>query len=173
MAVLKFRVDDRLIHGQITAKWLRAWDIAKIVIVDTPLSQDALMKQIYLMAAPVGIEVSVLSSAEAIEAWGRGETPSANTMALFKDVMHVAEIANAGVPVDEVQLGNLSKRPGSSAVGETVFLNEGDRALLRRLLQKNTAVFLQTLPGDEPLFMSDSGWLRFERRRPAGERRTL
>lgn len=146
---LKFRVDSRLIHGQVATRWLREWDIATIVIIDTSISRDDFLKEIYLMAAPPGIDVSILSPSEArrIQCGREG-----NILVLFKDVVHATETINAGLDVDELQIGCLPKRRGCEPVYKTVFLDDHERVMLHRLVQKGIKVFFQSLPDDEPYF---------------------
>lgn len=48
MAEIKlFRIDSRLIHGQIITKWLKVSKADKIVVVDGTLAADDFMKEIY------------------------------------------------------------------------------------------------------------------------------
>ena len=42
MEVSVFRIDDRLIHGQIITKWLKVTQADKIVVVDEMLAADDL-----------------------------------------------------------------------------------------------------------------------------------
>ncbi len=46
------RVDFRLIHGQVITRWLKQCDINEIVTIDTQLSQDTFMQDVFKMAAP-------------------------------------------------------------------------------------------------------------------------
>ena len=56
-----FRLDFRLIHGQVIAKWFGQIRGNEIVIVDDDLSKDSFMASIYEMSAPVDSKVHVYS----------------------------------------------------------------------------------------------------------------
>jgi PTS system mannose-specific IIB component len=52
MALRLVRIDDRLIHGQVVAVWLRAIGAHRIVIVDDRTAADAFLKELSILAAP-------------------------------------------------------------------------------------------------------------------------
>ena len=52
MSEVKYRVDSRLIHGQVIARWSVKYGTEEIIIVDDLLADDDFMKDIYVMAAP-------------------------------------------------------------------------------------------------------------------------
>ncbi|MDR2163142.1 MAG: PTS sugar transporter subunit IIB [Clostridiales Family XIII bacterium] len=149
---LKARVDHRLIHGQVTAGWLHEWDITRIVIIDTPTSRDAFLREVYMMAAPPEIEVSVIAPMEAISILGEREV---STLVLFKDVAHASAAVDEGLDIAELQVGCLPARPGSERICGSVFVDDRDKAMLRRLVQRGIKVFFQTLPKDAPILFDE------------------
>lgn len=50
--ILLARVDDRLIHGQVTVGWSRFLDIEKIVVVSDELAADEMQRSFLMMAVP-------------------------------------------------------------------------------------------------------------------------
>ncbi len=67
------RVDFRLIHGQVITRWLKQCDINEIVTIDTELSKDIFMQDVFKMAAPKGVKISVVSSDAAVELQKKGD----------------------------------------------------------------------------------------------------
>jgi mannose/fructose/N-acetylgalactosamine-specific phosphotransferase system component IIB len=53
------RIDDRLIHGQVVAGWLRALGAQRIVIVDDAAARDEFLREVLTLAAPQGVPVEV------------------------------------------------------------------------------------------------------------------
>ena len=64
------RIDDRLIHGQVIAVWCRNQKFTHIVIVDDGVAGDPFMRQVLSLAAPPGVQVDVLSLADAVKTFG-------------------------------------------------------------------------------------------------------
>ena len=52
MSIELTRVDFRLIHGQVITRWLTQLQINEIVTIDTELSQDMFMQDVFKMASP-------------------------------------------------------------------------------------------------------------------------
>ena len=62
MAEIKLvRVDYRLIHGQVVARWLKVCPVRRIVLVDDVLGSDEFMSDIYKMAVPKGTDVDIVN----------------------------------------------------------------------------------------------------------------
>ena len=59
MTLKLVRVDDRLIHGQVVAIWLKALGAKRIVIVDDKTAADEFLREILMLAAPPGVPVEV------------------------------------------------------------------------------------------------------------------
>jgi mannose/fructose/N-acetylgalactosamine-specific phosphotransferase system component IIB len=65
MGLRLVRVDDRLIHGQVVAIWLKALGARRILIVDDRTAHDEFLREVLELAAPAGTPV------EARNAFGR------------------------------------------------------------------------------------------------------
>ena len=59
MSLRLVRIDDRLIHGQVVAVWLRALGAKRIVIVDDATARDEFLREVLTLAAPHGVPVEV------------------------------------------------------------------------------------------------------------------
>ena len=91
------RIDSRLIHGQVVAKWMKTVNANQIVVIDDNLAKDPVMSSIYSMAAPPGCKVSILSIEKAVAEWKKDALgPSSNsTIVLFKDVRTALAACNS------------------------------------------------------------------------------
>ena len=65
MAILLYRVDDRLIHGQVILGWGRPLGIDFILLVDDQVRESPWEQDLYRMGVPDGLEVIFLSRSEA------------------------------------------------------------------------------------------------------------
>ena len=84
MSIALTRVDFRLIHGQVITRWLKQCDINEIVTVDTALSKDEFMQDVFKMAAPKGVRIRILSVEEAVAAQENGEFERNRILVLLK-----------------------------------------------------------------------------------------
>ncbi|WP_334333100.1 PTS system mannose/fructose/N-acetylgalactosamine-transporter subunit IIB [Companilactobacillus sp. HBUAS59544] len=146
MSVELTRVDYRLIHGQVITRWLKQCDINEIVTVDTQLSGDEFMQDVFKMAAPKGVKIRVLSSDEAIQAQKAGEFDTHRVLLLFKSVKEISKTVKNGLILKEIQIGGLGGGPGRKAVNNAITLDMTDANMLTELEKMGINIYLQTTP---------------------------
>lgn len=140
------RVDFRLIHGQVITRWLKQCDINEIVTVDTELSKDSFMQDVFKMAAPKGVRISVLSSDDAVALQEKGGLEKNRVLLLFKSVKELCSTVEKGLKLEEVQIGGLGGGPGRKAVNNAITLDRADADQLLSLEAKGIKVYFQTTP---------------------------
>ena len=67
------RIDERLIHGQVVAGFLRSLSCNRVIIIDDGVRNDKFMKKILEMAMPPSAKLTVYSCAEATESWRKDQ----------------------------------------------------------------------------------------------------
>ncbi|MHA5123176.1 PTS sugar transporter subunit IIB [Oenococcus oeni] len=147
MTISLTRVDFRLIHGQVITQWLKQKDINKIVTIDTGLSKDDFMQEVFKMAVPKGVRLQIIASQEAAKAQKNGDFDHGKVLILFKTVAELYEAVENGLELTEVQIGGLGGGVGRKTVNNAISLDKKDADLLEDL-QKNEGIeiYLQTTP---------------------------
>ncbi len=151
MKKIRFRVDSRLIHGQVIARWSLVDKTKTIIIADDEVAADEFMSDIYRMAAPQEIVVDVLTIKDAHERLKGDGTHDFSTMVLFKSIDSVVHLSNAGIDINELQIGGLPSGPGKKLVYKTIALSEDDFAKLDGLAKLGTKIYFQMLPEEDPM----------------------
>lgn len=146
MSVVLTRVDFRLIHGQVITRWLPQLHVNEIITIDTPLSEDAFMKEVFTMAAPQGVKIQILSVEDAVKAQKDSKFEENRVMLLFKNVQQLDEAIQSGLKLDEVQIGGLGGGPGRQAVNNAITLDQKDADTLTALENSGINIYLQTTP---------------------------
>ncbi|MBP2631740.1 MAG: mannose/fructose/sorbose transporter subunit [Firmicutes bacterium] len=147
MAEIKLvRVDFRLIHGQVITRWLKQTNANRIIVIDNKLSKDPFMSQVYVMAAPPGINVEMMSVDEAAASWAKNELGNGSLLMLFKTVSAALEALEKGIPFKRLQIGGLGAGPGRKVVYNQITLNKEDAEKLQKISDAGTEVFFQTVP---------------------------
>ena len=144
------RVDSRLIHGQVITKWMKQTNANRIAVIDDKLAKDPFMSKIYIMAAPPGVKVQMLTVDEAVASWGRDQMGTGNILILFKDLPTVMEAWKEGFPIKKLQVGGLGGAPGRKAVFQNITLSQQDAEDLKSMQQGGVDVIFQTIPEDNP-----------------------
>ena len=155
MSVALYRIDDRLIHGQVVVGWGQPLDIGFIVLVDDNVATCDWEQDLYRMGVPPEMEILFASVAEAVlkhaayaadRRRGIIVTPDIDTMQRF--------VAGAG-SVREVNVGGIHHRAGREQKLRYVFLAPGEEAQLRALMDTGVKVTAQDVPTARPVPMME------------------
>jgi PTS system mannose-specific IIB component len=145
------RIDDRLIHGQVVAVWLRALGARRIAIVDDATAQDEFLREVLTLAAPQGVPVEVLGVAEgAVRLIELAASPE-SVMILVRSPRTLLNLRQAGVPIEVVDLGGLGAGPGRRRLHRSISVSPAEMAELRELERLGTRVEIQIVVDDRPI----------------------
>ena len=140
------RVDDRLIHGQVTVAWRRHLGYEAIWIVDDALGEDPFLAETLRLAAPQGVAVEAYTVAAAADAL-RTRMPE-RLLLLFRQPQAAVALLEAGVGLRRLVVGNLAPSPGSKRVMRSIALNAAQVAALDVLTARGVRVIFQPTPDD-------------------------
>jgi mannose/fructose/N-acetylgalactosamine-specific phosphotransferase system component IIB len=151
MSLRLVRIDDRLVHGQVVAGWLRALGAQRIVIVDDATAHDEFLREVLTLAAPQGVPVEVLDVASgAVRCTELAASPEP-VIVLVRSPRTVLSLRQAGVPIDVVDLGGLGAGPGRRRLHKTISVSPDELAELRQLEQLGTRVEIRIVADDRPI----------------------
>lgn len=146
MSIELTRVDFRLIHGQVITRWLTQCQINEIVTIDTALSKDAFMQEVFKMAAPKGVKITIVNVEDAVKRQQEGAFDKNRVMVLFKGVAELNAAVQAGLKLEKVQIGGLDGGPGRKAVNNAITLDRADADTLLELEKMGIEIYFQTTP---------------------------
>lgn len=155
MALLLARIDDRLIHGQVAHGWGGALRPTLIAIVSDALARDPARAGLYMLAVPEGARgLAIAVDAAAAPAFQR-EIEAERTILLFPGTDEALRFREAGGALPALNLGGLHHAPGKTESLAYVFLDDADRARLRRLEALGVAVSARDLPSNPEHSLDD------------------
>lgn len=150
------RVDFRLIHGQVITKWRNIIAASEIIIVDDKLAKDSFLADIYVMAAPPGVDVQVLSEQQFLNALQEGyfDSGTHNTLILFKSIGNVRLLAEKDVIFPAIQIGGLGGGVNRRSVVNGISIDEQDLQDLKFISEKGSDVYFQVTPEEVKLTLT-------------------
>lgn len=142
------RIDFRLIHGQVITKWRNIIAATEIVIVDDKLSKDSFLADIYVMAAPPGVKVHVLSEETFITGVRAGDYDDgkSNVLLLFKSIGNLRHLIEQDVNLPTIQIGGLGGGVNRRSVVNGISIDDQDLQDLRFIQEKGAEVYFQVTP---------------------------
>lgn len=147
MSVLLYRVDERLIHGQVVLGWGRRLHPTRYVVVDDELAGSEWEQDLYRLSVEDSVDVRFLSVDEARTLLPELQGDDVPTVLLTRDVVHMLRISEGGLLGDaEVNLGGIHHRPDRMEVRPYLHLSEEEREQIRALGASGVRVSARDLP---------------------------
>ena len=154
MTVELFRIDDRLIHGQVVVGWGQPLDIGFIVLVDDTVAASDWEQELYRMGVPPEMEVYFHSAADAITAMPKYVADPRRGILLTGDIATMQRLVDGGV-VTNVNVGGIHSKPGRVQRLRYVFLSPDEESQLRTLAANGVKVSAQDVPGARSVSLPD------------------
>lgn len=151
MSLELYRVDDRLIHGQVVVGWGQPLDLRFIVLVDDEVAASDWEQELYRMGVPPEMEVHFDSVDEAAANLLKYQDDLRPGMLLTGDIETMVRLVEATRAIPSVNIGGLHHRPGRVQRMRYVFLSADEEAALRSLAASGVAVSAQDVPAARPL----------------------
>jgi mannose/fructose/N-acetylgalactosamine-specific phosphotransferase system component IIB len=151
MSLALYRIDDRLIHGQVVVGWGQPLNCSFIVLVDDEVRSSEWEQDLYRMGVPPHIQIifaSVDEAAERLPAW-EGDTRVG--ILLVGDVDTAAALASRSRQVRRFNVGGIHHRAGRTERLRFVYLTDDEAAQLRRLAGSGVEVTAQDVPTARPV----------------------
>lgn len=156
MPIVLFRVDERLIHGQVVIGWGSHLRPDRYVVVDDQLADSDWEQELYRLAVGDGTDVSFHSVADArgrLPEWRESED---RIVLLTRDLDSMLRLARErALEGERVNLGGLHHGQGRSRVRSYLYLDDEDRARVRALDEEGVQVSGRDLPGSLKVSLSD------------------
>jgi len=155
MSIALYRIDDRLIHGQVVVGWGKPLNVQFIVLVDDGVRSSEPEQELYRMGVPSEIEVVFASTTEARDRLPEWERDRRVGILVSGDIATVAALTGNGHRLSRVNIGGLHHRPGRSERLRYVYLTDAEAAQLKALAARGVAVTAQDVPTARPVPLED------------------
>ncbi|MGL5693342.1 MAG: PTS galactosamine transporter subunit IIB [Peptostreptococcaceae bacterium] len=145
--ILLTRVDNRMFHGQAVV-WTKTLGANLIVCADDILANDKATQTIMQMTADTaGVGIRFFTLDRTIEIIHKA-SPKQKIFIICKTPADVKKLIDGGVPIKELNLGNMHFTQGKEQISKKVFVDEQDKNDIKYLEDKGVDVFIQDVPGD-------------------------
>lgn len=146
MSIRLYRIDDRLIHGQVVVGWGQPLDIGFIVLVDDNVASCDWEQDLYRMGVPPEMEIffaDVETAARDHDSYVGDLRPG---IVVTGDVSTMDRLVRATGAISEVNVGGLHYRAGRAQKSRYVFLTADEEQELRELAARGVRVTAQDVP---------------------------
>jgi PTS system mannose-specific IIB component/fructoselysine and glucoselysine-specific PTS system IIB component len=150
VTLVLYRIDDRLIHGQVVVGWGQPLDIGFLVLVDDEVATSDWEQELYRMGVPPEMDVFFHTVKDAPGCLEKYRNDERSGILLTGDIDSMQRLATNG-GITAVNVGGIHHRAGRTQRLRYVFLNPDEERALRDLAARGVEVTAQDVPGARPL----------------------
>jgi PTS system mannose-specific IIB component len=147
--IANIRVDDRLIHGQVSVLWLSHLQANRIMVIDDNVVTDDLLKMLLKVACPSSAKLSILSVATAVSNLNNNKYAGDRMLIVVKEPKTILDIIEKGFNITEVNLGYMGLRENSVALSKQVYCTKQNLIDLQRLIDLGVTLYAKAIPDDK------------------------
>lgn len=147
MPIALYRIDDRLIHGQVVVGWGQPLDLGFIVLVDDVVAESDWEQELYRLGVPPSMDVYFASTVEAAREIAKYASDRRTGMVLTGTVEAMLELARtAALPITSVNVGGIHHREDRTQKMRYVFLTKSEERDLQAIAELGVVVTAQDVP---------------------------
>lgn len=155
MTLALYRIDDRLIHGQVVVGWGQPLDIGFIVLVDDNVAASDWEQELYRMGVPVEMDLYFHDVPGALQALGRYRADRRPGMLVTGDIATMQRLVDADPAIRAVNLGGIHHKAGRTQRMRYVYLSDDEADSLRRMSTGGVTITAQDVPTARPVPLHD------------------
>lgn len=132
--IVMTRIDERLIHGQ-GQLWVKALGVNTVIVANDAVSTDPMQQTLMTTVIPKTVKMRFYSIEKVCEIISKAN-PAQTIFLVVKDTKDALRLVQGGVPVKEINIGNIHNAAGKEQVTRSIYLGEEDKNNLRELNEK-------------------------------------
>ena len=147
MAIVKYRVDSRMLHGQTAAAWGKVLHVDEYIVINEKTANDP-MQVTLLSLASTGSKLQVLSPANAYDVLSNGKFKGNKTFVVFKTIDDAVELAKLGWKMDQISIGGMFEEKGRDRkqYEKCLFVDDHDIECFKYLESEGVELVHQVVP---------------------------
>jgi PTS system galactosamine-specific IIB component len=144
--IVMSRIDNRLVHGQVGVSWLTHLGANLLLVADDEAANDETQQAIMTMTAQqYGVQIRFFTLRRTAEIIYKA-APEQKIFIITKTPTEMLYLIEHGVPIKEVNIGNMHFGEGKRQLGSHNYADEAEIEALKKIRDKTESLFMQELP---------------------------
>jgi len=144
--ILKIRIDDRLLHGQVAYSWKARLGYNAIVIASNEAANDELRKAALKMCCPPDTKLATRTIEKAAELLRNEQLKNMKVFVICANPQSAYELVKLIEEKPIINLGSIQMHEGAKLFSKAVYLNDEDISYLDKLVNEGYFVEVQEVP---------------------------
>lgn len=149
------RVDNRLVHGQVGVVWTSSIGANLLLVANDEAAQSDLQQELMAATAETsGVGIRFWTIEKTITTIHKA-SPRQKIFLVVQTPEDAVRLVQGGVPIDQVNIGNMHYSDGKEQLSKKVFVDQVDREAMKELIDEGIDVFIQDVPEDKKQLVKD------------------
>ena len=131
-----FRIDDRLIHGQVVIGWASKLNSDSIILCDNSVYENDWEKELYLSCAPKYLKITIFDVSGTINFLKTTDQDLSKTIILVNGPEAVEKLIEGGLQLQNINVGGMHFREGRKNFLPYLYLNDNEVNSFKRCIEK-------------------------------------
>lgn len=155
--IILYRVDDRLVHGQVVEGWVPHLLAEELAVVSDEIAGDEMRRAIMRFATPEGVDLKIMTVEEASAYLPEAEKTQRKVLLLLPGLAEALSLSDKGLRIPSLNIGGMHYSAGKNlSIGKAIFLNDEDCAALKALSAAGIKIEGRGVPSDSPLDLMEA-----------------
>ena len=137
--IAALRIDERLVHGQ-GQLWIKTLGVNTVIVANDETANDPIQQTLMKTVIPKTFAMRFFTVQHTCDVIYKA-SPKQVMFIICKSAEDALKLVEGGVPVTEINVGNIHRAPGKQEISPYIALGEEDRAALRTLKEKYNVTF--------------------------------
>ena len=144
-----WRIDDRLIHGQVATRWTKETGVKRIIVVNDNVVKDKTRATMLKQAVPPGVTAHVVSVDKMMRVYNNPEYADDKVMLLFTNPTDALELVRRGVTIQSINIGGMAYKEGRTMLDTSVSVDAKDVEAFKELDSKGIELEVRKVASDK------------------------
>lgn len=145
--IVLVRIDNRLIHGQVATAWTNYVGANLLVVPNDDVAKNEMRQSLMDMATPQGVQTRYFSVQKTIDVIHKASDKQV-IGPIVETPQDVLRLAEGGVPMEMVNIGNMHMEPGKKQISKAVCVNQSDIDTFKKLNNMGIKLEIQRVPSE-------------------------
>jgi mannose/fructose/N-acetylgalactosamine-specific phosphotransferase system component IIB len=133
MPIILYRIDERLIHGQVVVGWGNSLRLDRIILANDKVASNPWERELCLACVPPEIKATILSVDETIHQISQEGFKKEKAILLVDSPLDILRMVEKGVQIDQVNVGGVHFKQGRVKVLPYLYLSTEEISTFRKL----------------------------------------
>lgn len=146
MPIILYRVDERLIHGQVVVGWGKSLQIERIVLANDQVATNTWERELYLACVPPEIKATILSVNDASMRISENGFTEEKTLVLVDSPFDILRMLEQGVTINTVNVGGVHFKSDRKKILPYLYLSEEEIFAFKKIMAAGIRCECQDVP---------------------------